>query len=201
MSTNQLNLIMGAGINRKEDREENDFYATDPKALELLLDKLKEDGIELSNNIWESACGSGNLSKVLEQRGYSVFNTDLINRGYENQHLAKDFFEFDNEWDGDILTNPPYKIASEFINHSLKLVKDDRYVIMFLKVQFLESQNRYDSLFKDNPPKYVYVFSNRVNTARNNEFEKYKSAPAIAYAWFIWQKGYKGEPVIRWLHK
>jgi hypothetical protein len=202
MSTNQLNLIMGAGIDRKEDREENDFYATDPKALELLLDQLWKDGIMLSKNVWEPACGSGNLSKVLEQRGYSAFNTDLINRGYENQHLAKSFFEFDKEWDGDILTNPPYKLAVEFINHSLKLVKEGCYVIMFLKVQFLESQKRYDSLFKNNPPKYVYVFSNRVDTAMNGEFEKYKKcAPSTCYAWFIWEKGYKGEPVIRWLHK
>ena len=200
MSVNQLNLIMGAGINRKEDREENDFYATDPKALELLLDKLKEDEIELSNNIWETACGLGHLSEALSKRGYSVFNTDLINRGYENQHLAKDFFEFDNEWSGDIITNPPYKLATQFVNHSLELVSDKRYVIMFLKIQFLESQSRYDNLFKNNPPKYVYVFSKRVNTSRNGDFDKYNAAPAMCFAWFIWQKGFKGEPTLRWLN-
>lgn len=201
MTTNQLNLIMGAAINRKEDREENDFYATDPKALEILLDQLEKDKIELSYNVWEPSCGKGHLSKVLEDEGYSVFNTDLVDRGYKNFHMEKDFFDFKMDWKGDIITNPPYKIASNFINHALSLVAKNRYVIMFLKVQFLESQNRYDSLFSKNPPKYVYVFSNRVNTAKNGEFEKYKAAPAIAYAWFIWEKGYEGEPVIRWLHK
>lgn len=200
MSVNQLNLIMGAGINRKEDREENDFYATDPKALEVLLDKLKKDGIELSENIWEVACGDGALSRVLEKRGYSVFNTDLVDRGYENFHLAKDFFKFENECDGDILTNPPFKKACEFINHGLKLVKDGRYVIMFLKIQFLEGQSRYDSLFKNNPPKYIYVFTKRANTARNGEFSKYKAAPALCYTWMIWQKGFKGEPTLRWVN-
>lgn len=200
MSVNRLNLIMGAGIKRIEDREENDFYATDPKALEVLLDKLKKDGIELSGNVWEIACGKGHLSRVLEQRGYSVFNTDLIDRGYENFHLAKNFFEFENECDGDILTNPPFKMACEFINHSLELVKDGRYVIMFLKIQFLEGQSRYDSLFKNNPPKYIYVFTKRTNTARNGEFDKYKAAPALCYTWMIWQKGFKGEPTLRWLN-
>ena len=201
MSVNQLNLIMGAGINRKEDREENDFYATDPKALELLLNKLKEDGIELSNNIWECACGRGHLSEVLSKRGYSVFNTDLISRGYENQHLAKDFFEFDNEWNGDIITNPPYKLATQFVNHSLELVSDNRYVIMFLPIQFLESQKRYDDLFKMTPPKYIYVFVKRVDTAMNGDFTKYKKCgPTRCYAWFIWQKGFNGEPTLRWLN-
>lgn len=201
MSTNQLNLIMGAAINRKEDREENDFYKTDPKALELLLDQLGKDNIELSKNVWECACGDCGLSEVLLKRGYEVFSTDLIDRGSPNQHMVKSFFDFNSSYDGDILTNPPYKLAVEFVNHSLKLVKEGSYVIMFLKIQFLESQKRYDSLFANNPPKYVYVFSNRVNTARNGEFEKYNAAPALCYAWFIWEKGYKGEPVIRWLHK
>ena len=201
MSVNQLNLIMGAGINRKEDREENDFYATDPKALEVLLDKLKEDGIWLNGNIWECACGDGALSRVLEQRGYSVFNTDLVDRDYENLHLAKSFFEFENECDGDILTNPPYKLSCEFINHGLNLVKDGRYVIMFLPIQFLESQKRYDNLFKNNPPKYIYVFVKRVDTAMNGEFDKYKKCgPTRCYTWMIWQKGFKGEPTLRWLN-
>lgn len=201
MSVNQLNLIMGAGINRKEDREENDFYATDPKALEVLLDKLKKDGIELSGSIWEIACGKGHLSRVLEERGYSVFNTDLIDRGYENFHLAKDFFEFKNEYDGDILTNPPYKLATQFVNHSLELVSDNRYVIMFLPVQFLESQKRYEDLFKNNSPKYVYVFVKRVDTAMNGDFTKYKKCgPTRCYTWMIWQKGFKGEPTLRWLN-
>lgn len=197
MSVNQLNLIMGAGINRKEEREENDFYATDPKALELLLDKNE---IKLSKNVWEPACGDGSLSRVLEQRGYSVFNTDLIDRGHDNFHLAKNFFEFEMEYDGDIITNPPYKLAVEFVNHALKLVKEGRYVVMFLKIQFLESQSRYDELFKINPPKYIYVFSKRINTARNGEFSKYKAAPALCYAWFVWQKGNKSEPIVRWLN-
>lgn len=201
MPTNSLNLIMGAAINRKEDREENDFYATDPKALEILLEQLEKDGVELSKNIWEPACGDGALSRVLEQRGYSVFNTDLIDRGYENFHLAKNFFEFENECDGDILTNPPFKLAVQFIQHSLDLVKDNHYVVMFLKVHFLESQERWEKLFSKKNFRYAYMFSNRARTAMNGNFDKYNMSSPTFYMWGIWQKGYTGEPVIRWLHK
>lgn len=59
------------------EREINDYYATEPKALELLLDIETFD-----KNVWECACGEGHLSKVLEARGYNVRSTDLIDRGY-----------------------------------------------------------------------------------------------------------------------
>ena len=70
-------------------------------------------------------------------------------------------------------------------------------VAMFLKLTFLEGQKR-KKLFSKYPPRYVYVFSKRVNCAKNGEFEKYGNN-AVAYAWFVWEKGFCGEPVIRWI--
>lgn len=37
-------------------------------------------------------------------------------------------------WDGDILTNPPYKYAKEFIEHAMTIIPDGRKVFMFLKL-------------------------------------------------------------------
>lgn len=68
---------------------------------------------------------------------------------------------------------------------------------MFLKIQFLEGQAR-KKLFEEYPPKYVYVNSKRQLCAMNGNFKKYK-AIAICYCWFIWEKGWKGEPRIRWI--
>lgn len=191
----KLALIMGARNGAIEEREENDFYATEPRALEIFLDNC---GFKLSPIVWENACGNGGLCEVLKNRGHNVFATDLVDRGYSSQNITKDFFEFDMNWDGDILTNPPYKLAKEFVSHSLELVENGRKVIMFLKIQFLESANRYKELFSKNPPKYVYVHSSRVNCAKHGDFEKYKSA-TLCYCWFVWEKGFDGEPIIRWL--
>ena len=63
---------------RKKDAEPNDYYATEPRAIELLLDLES-----FSDHIWEPACGEGHLSKVLEKKGYNVYSTDLIERGYD----------------------------------------------------------------------------------------------------------------------
>lgn len=98
----------------------------------------------------------------------------------------------------DIVTNPPYKLAGEFAKHALDISVDGVKVAMSLKIQFLESAERYE-LFKQYPPKYVYVASKRLNCARDGEFDKYISS-AICYAWFVWEKGFKGEPTLRWIN-
>lgn len=190
-------VMLGSSNHTKKEREKNDYYATDPKALEILLDKLKEDEIELHNKIWECACGEGHLSEVLKQRGYDVVSTDLINRGYGDDYF--DFLKYESPFllDLDILTNPPYKYAKKFVEKGVQLVDNGHYVIMFLKIQFLEGQARKE-LFKKYPPKYVYVNSTRQCCAMNGEFEKY-NATALCYCWFIWEKGFTGEPIVRWI--
>lgn len=193
---NSTYVMMGASNHSQKERQNEDYYATDPNALEIFLDKLQADKIVLHKEIWECACGEGHLSKVLEKNGYKVWSTDLINRGYGTGNT--DFLKsLPDEWAGDILTNPPYKYAKEFVEKALEITKTGCYTIMFLKIQFLEGQARLE-LFKKYPPKFIYVNSKRQLCAMNGEFEKYK-ATAICYCWFVWQKGYTGESIVRWI--
>lgn len=192
---NSTFVQLGSSNHTDKDREINDYYATDPKALEIFLDKLKEDKFELHNNIWEPACGEGHLSEVLTKRGYNIYSSDLINRGYGWQ---SDFLKVTNtNLKLDILTNPPYKYAEKFVKKALEIQANGYFTIMFLKIQFLEGQAR-KKLFEEYPPKFVYVNSKRQLCAMNGNFLKYK-ATAICYCWFIWEKGWKGEPRIRWI--
>lgn len=190
---------LGASNHSKLDREQNDFYATDPRALEIFLKRLKQDKFELHKQIWECACGNGCLSEVLKENGYNVYSTDLVNRGYGDAQL--DFlntnFKNSNFLEADILTNPPYKFALQFAQRALDLQKSGYYTIMFLKIQFLEGKGR-KKFFDDNPPKFVYVNSERQNCAKNADFETFKSS-AVCYCWFIWEKDWFGEPRIRWI--
>lgn len=186
---------LGASNHSEGEREVNDFYSTDPHSLEIFLDKLKEDNVTLHSKIWEPACGMGHLSKVLETNGYEVFSTDLVNRGYGKSDI--NFFKTMFHWDGDILTNPPYKYAKEFVQHALDLIDNGNYVIMFLKIQFLEGKER-RKLFDNNPPKYVYVNSTRQTCYINGDMSV-KMSSASCYCWYIWEKGFKGEPTIRWI--
>lgn len=99
---------------------------------------------------------------------------------------------------GDIITNPPYKYALEFVEKALEVVEPGRKVAMFLKLQFLEGKKR-KPFFLNNPPKVVYVSSSRILCAKNGKFDEYTSS-AVAYAWFVWKKGFSGDPVIKWIN-
>lgn len=108
---------------------------TDPKAMELLLELET-----FSTNICGPSCGAWYLSKVLESNGYIVKSTDIIDRGYGTSGI--NFLETTEPWNGDIITNPPYKYAADFINKSLSIITYGNKVAMFLTLQFLEGKAR-----------------------------------------------------------
>ena len=175
---------------RSKDAEPNDYYATEPKAVELLLEQET-----FHPYVWECACGEGHISKVLEAHGYKVRSTDLIGRGYGEGGI--DFFkEGKPTMPMDIITNPPYRYAKEFVEHALDISMDGTKVAMFLKLTFLEGQGRRD-LFRNNPPQTVYVSSARLQCGKNGVFE---GSLMAAYAWFVWEKGHYGPTNIKWIN-
>jgi len=188
MGNNAVFTTLGATNHALSNRQKHDYYATDPIAAEYLM------SLESFRNILEPACGQGHLAKVFEQHGYKVNCSDLIFRGYGSK---KNFFDL-KKWNGDIITNPPYKYAREFVEHAMNIVPTRSKVAMFLKLSFLESIKR-KKLFEKYPPKTVYVSSSRIICAKNGDFKTFNQS-AIAYAWFVWQKGYKGKTVVKWFN-
>jgi len=193
MSKGNRNVMttLGARNYAHGDRHKQDFYATEPKATELLL-KLET----FNKNIWECACGEGHISQVLIKAGYNVKSTDLINRGYGIGEI--DFLSQHERWEGDIITNPPYAIGTDFIVKSLELINDGNKIAMFLPLRYLEGKMR-KNLYVKHPPKIIYISSSRLACAINGEFEKMKGN-AVCYAWFIWQRGYTGDTILKWFN-
>lgn len=186
-------VTLGASNHSDHEREQHDYYATEPKAVELLLAEE-----QFSPLIWECACGEGHLAKALENHGYAVISTDLIYRGYGEPESLDFLKETFTDFEGDIITNPPYRYALEFVKQALQTVQLGRKVAMFLRLQFLEGKNR-KQFFLQNPPRTVYVSSSRLKCALNGKFEEVSSS-AQAYAWFVWEKGFSGDPVIKWIN-
>lgn len=185
----------GVGNENTKPRAANDFYATPSEAVYALI-----DNVDIRGKIWEPACGTGSISKILEDTGFDVLSTDIVYRGY-GEHDSVDFLKCqpDASVRRNIVTNPPYNLALDFVEHAIDLVDNDFLVCMLLKLTFLEGQKR-RNFFAQYPPQYVYVFSKRIGCARNGDFEEMKrQSSAVAYAWFIWKKGFHGEPTIRWI--
>ena len=214
---NSIYTTLGASNHTNEDREVNDYYATDPVAAEWLL-KLEPQ----INNVWENAAGEGNLAEPFRKEGKLKAVSDLVDRGYYPKDImtsyGKDFMLMNKVWKGDIVTNPPYIINLEWTQHCLELLQEGHYLALFMKITFLEGKER-KKFFGENPPIRVWVSSSRIACAKNNEFElpkkdrngniKYdkdgkptmsKVSSAACYCWFIWQKGYKGPTELKWFN-
>ena len=138
----------GASNHSDEEREKDDYYATEPKAIYKLCEVEK-----FTPTVWECACGDGQMVKVLKEIGYEVVASDIVDRGCPNTTIA-DFLKTVTNHNLDIITNPPYKYAKEFVEHALDISKDGNKVAMFLKLTFLESKSR-KALFEKYPPKKV----------------------------------------------
>ena len=165
--------------------DNKDFYPTPPLATIALCEREKFEG-----NIWECACGDGAISKVLEDYKYQVISTDLVDRGYGKR---QDFLIDTPFACGNIITNPPYKYAENFLIRSLDMA--DHKVAFLLRLTFLESEGR-KKLLQSSPLKTVYVFSKRLPIYKNGIKG---NSGMVAYAWYVWDKSYQGKPTIEWI--
>lgn len=209
---NSVWKTLGASNHTDKEREALEFYATDPRALDLFVPRFP-----LRHKVFEPSCGQGHLSKWLVEHGHDVLSTDLVDRGYGVGGI--DFFSVGNgslfQSEGtkllrgwakgltfDILTNPPFAVALKYILHALELIPEDGRVIMFLKTTFLEGKERKEKLYDVNPPRYVFQYSSRILCAKGGQFEYMKrhGSSAVSYAMYIWYKqNEEHKTEIKWL--
>jgi len=179
-----------AGGNPARGRVENDFYATHPDSTKALLEVE-----EIIYPAWECACGEGHIAKLLEGE---VYATDLIDRGYGVS--GQNFLSLNGYSFPTIITNPPFNLFQEFVEKALEM--STQKVIMFGKLQALEGQKR-ATFLQTTPLKTVYVFKKRQQPMRNgksnDEVTGKKMSSTMAFAWFVWEKGFTGDPIIKWI--
>jgi hypothetical protein len=180
---------IGARNNAARDREADDFYATEPKAVHELWKR------ERFSEVWECACGAGHLAEALKEYGALAKASDKHDRGYGERI---DFLEYKGAWGGDILTNPPYKFASEFIAKGMSLLQEGRKMALFLPVRYLEGKAR-RRLFDAYPLRALYVSTGPIKCALGGNFEM-MTGSAMSFCWYVWQRGWEGEPALRWFN-
>ena len=180
---------LGASNHADHDREADDLYCTHPSAVEALCDLET-----FSPEIWEPCAGLGHIADTLRSRGYKVRESDILTRGRDIEKL--DFLQCNERVDMDIVSNPPYKIATPIIRKAMEVVSNGNRVAMWLRILFLESMER-KKLFEEFPPTQVWISSKRIPCAMNGDFENISSS-AQGYMWLIFQKGYQGETKIGW---
>ena len=167
------------------DRKD-DLYETHPAAVRALI-----KAADLPHHIWEPACGPGAIVRTLREAGHTVWATDLVDYGLEDSESGVDFLmERQTRIDvGAIVTNPPFKLAPEFVEHALSLCPR---VFMLLRLAFLEGERRRPILDGGKLAR-VFVFRNRLPMMHRDGYEGKKTeAGAIAFAWFEWSRFHDG---------
>jgi hypothetical protein len=185
-STYNLNGGFKPTIKRSADIGGPDFFPTPKWATFALIDNEK-----FSGDIWESACGDGAMSEVLEQTGSNVRSTDLFERGYGE--AGHDFLRATDRA-SNIVTNPPYNCAEGFVANGLDLAKHK--FALLLRLAFLEGANRANTIFALKPPSRVWVFSERITFYMKGATQA--GSGTTTYAWFVWDKDASSGTELKW---
>ena len=164
------------------ERKERDLYETPEWVTETVIDY-----IDVNRYVWEPAAGSGKMANVLRQHGMYVSATDI--------EAGHDFLEataLPHVHITAIVTNPPYVLAREFIEHSLALTKPVKGVVaMLLRTDFDHAKTR-QHLFGG----CQNFWTKLVLTKRIKWFEDSKGQPSFNHAWFIWDWKHIGPPIL-----
>lgn len=192
----QNRKVRGLGVSTATDEERgDDFYQSTPEGV-WPLPKLEE----FSKTIWEPACGKGRITDILIEHGYKVKQSDLIDRGAANQDgeiaTVEDFLKTrKRKAKYDIITNPPFNLANEFIAHAMKEHRPNK-IAMFLNLNMQCGFNDPDRCYwmDEHPPSRIYVFSRRLPMMHREGYEGKKSdSPQMLCMWCIWELGEDGE--------
>ena len=167
-------------------RQKDDFYPRPFVAIEALLDHDSCDG-----DLWEPACGDGAISAPVSLY-HNVISTDLNDYGFGESGV--DFLMEQKLAAPNIITNPPYKLAQQFIQKAIDLGAKKH--CWLLRLSFLEGQQRRVSLFDKQRPARVWVFSQRLTIWRGDE--EPNGSGTTAYGWFVWE-GNATETRIDWV--
>jgi len=173
-------------IKRTADLNGPDFFPTPRWATFALIENEKFRG-----DIWESACGDGAMSRVLDETGCKVRSSDLHDRGFGERGL--DFLKAVDVVDN-IVTNPPYNCAEGFVACGVKLA--NKKFALLLRLAFLEGANRANTIFAQMPPSRVWVFSERITFYMKGATKA--GSGTTAYAWFVWDKDAPGGTELKW---
>jgi hypothetical protein len=168
----------------------HDLYETPDVAVHALL-----RAETLPHSLWEPAAGRGAIVNVLRDAGHAVLASDLVDYGLPSHFHGRDFLMELKTPEGceAIVTNPPFKLAEEFVAHALKLCP---LVVMLLRLAFLES-NRRRGILEDRGLARVHVFRKRLPMMHRDGWEGRKANSGMAFAWFVWDREHKGPIELR----
>lgn len=157
------------------DRDPTDLYPTEVEWTRALLAHVR-----LRGRVWECAAGEMDMVKELKRQHYRVRATDIL--------TGVDFLATTKPWEGSIVTNPPYRLADEFIHHALQLASE--HVAMLLPIGALGGKTRYQHLWSKRRPSHVIVVCSRMKVRGE--------ASQFNHVWAVWDLRSRAKTKVEW---
>ncbi len=179
---------------RNADAREDDLYTTPPWAVRALMKRVNLPGI-----IVDAGCGTGNIINTLVEGGYDpddIITVDKYSHDY-TPDILMDYCKFTPyDLPNTVITNPPFKLFTEFVNHSLSIASE--MVCVFARINSLETATRFQDIYKDNPPSDVYLFVERVKCAKGGKDSSGNNS--VFYCWLVWNLTTPNIPtILHWI--
>ena len=173
------------------ERRPADLYITEPWLTHALA-----DSVHLPLRIWEPACGPGLMAETLHSRGHIVLPSDLYNHGYGI--AGRDFLKATTAGGfAAIVTNPPFKLADDFVSHALGLMRPNRGLVAMLLRNDFDTASGRRRFFADHP-----AFCAKVTITRRPRWDwddpdrPDNASPRHNFSWFVWNWRHQGPPFI-----
>lgn len=183
MGQNRSSAVMQQ---RSEPHDSLDDFPTPPWATRALLEWLESMGHNLrEQSCREPAANRGYMVRPLLEKFGGVLASDVHDYGVgfpvEDYLFGLPAHFSVTDW---TITNPPFRLAEEFIERAKLLSR--RGVAVILRSAFVESIGRFERLFEKRPPTEVLQFVERVPMVKGTVDPEASSA--TAYAWLVWRR-------------
>jgi hypothetical protein len=181
MSQNRSTAVMQR---RTEAHDSLDDFPTPPWATRALCEWLLLGHPIEHQTCREPAANRGHMVRPLSEYFGLVLPSDV--HDYGAGYTVQDYLfglESDISRTDWTITNPPFRLAEQFIERALS--RSMVGVAVILRSAFLEGKGRYERLFEHRPPTDVLQFVERVPMVKGRLDED--AASATAYAWLVWR--------------
>lgn len=179
------------------ERDEYDWYV---EPFECSLALISE--LQITGRIWDPAVGSGRILHSASQLGCTTVGSDVVKRS-ELCDFTSDFLAITEcpEYDH-IVSNPPFGVAEDFVRKAIEILTEGQTASMLLPLVWMAGFSKKRDWLPTSPLAHIMPMSPRPSMPPGRVIQQGQKPGngTKDFAWFVWRKGYQGDPSIRFLN-
>lgn len=177
------------------EREKDDFYPTPSEPIRAFL-HAEHQRLMQFDRVWGPACGTGVIGNEIRTFGIDTFDSDIVDRGCGAE--IQSFYEYSAPKAKAIVENPPFGECgwgngkARWLKHALDTLGVE-YMALLMNWGW-PGAGGLGPFYAQHPPARVYLMRWKIDFTG-------QGAPPMLNAWFVWDRKWQGETVLRMLDR